>query len=256
MNSRLKLPKYLYAIIFIPLLLLIVYSFKEIKAQGIVDSRDGFVPLLDGKTFAGWEGDMTYWRMENGILIGETTQDAPLKTNTFLIWRNDAPSDFELITEFRITTSGNSGINYRSEEVEGVPFALKGYQADIDGGNNYTGQNYEERGRTTLAYRGQKTLIPTSDTGEKVRNAWSAVIVEKQLGSSDSLKTVIKSEDWNECHLVVKGNRLQHYINGVLMSDVTDNDTVNRKLNGFIGIQLHVGPPMKVEYKNLRIKQN
>ncbi|MNL62756.1 hypothetical protein D3C87_1868090 [compost metagenome] len=75
------------------------------------------------------------------------------------------------------------------------------------------------------------------------------------LGSSDSLKTLIKSEDWNTFHLIVKGNHLQHYINGVLMSDVTDNDTVNGAKKGLLGVQVHVGPPMKVEYKDLRIKQ-
>ena len=69
------------------------------------------------------------------------------------------------------------------------------------------------------------------------------------------MKTLIKSEDWNEFHIVAKGNHLQHYINGVLMSDVTDNDTVNGKMKGLLGVQVHVGPPMKVEYKDLRIKQ-
>jgi hypothetical protein len=71
----------------------------------------------------------------------------------------------------------------------------------------------------------------------------------------DSLQNFIKSEDWNEIHLVIKGNRLLHYVNGVLMSDVTDNDNVNRKMAGLIGVQVHVGPPMKVEYRNIRIKQ-
>ena len=158
--------------------------------------------------------------------------------------------------------NGNSGINYRSEQLKEIPFALKGYQADIDGKINYTGQNYEERGRTTLAYRGQKTTIasqPNPEREESFRNhiknnAWLGMNVTGSLGSSDSLKSLIKSEDWNEFHLIVKGNRLQHYINGVLMSDVTDEDAVNRKLSGLLGVQVHVGPPMKVRYKNLRIK--
>jgi hypothetical protein len=74
------------------------------------------------------------------------------------------------------------------------------------------------------------------------------------LGEADSLMAKINSEGWNEAHLIVKGNRLQHYINGVLMSDVTDDDTVNRKMEGLLGVQVHVGPPMKVEYRNLRLK--
>ena len=140
---------------------------------------------------------------------------------------------------------------------------MKGYQADIDGANRYTGQNYEERGRTTLAYRGQITNInPQSgsmkpeDVRAKVKNnAWSDLKIIGTLGSSDSLKTKIKNQDWNSFHLIVKGNRLQHFINDILMSDVTDNDAVNGKLKGILGVQVHVGPPMKVQYRNLRLKQ-
>ncbi|MET3112606.1 hypothetical protein AAKU52_000317 [Pedobacter sp. CG_S7] len=226
------------------------------KEQAVVAVKEDFTDLFDGKTLNGWEGDATYWRMEDGIVVGETTLSTPvLKNNTFLTWNGGELGDFELITEYRITAQGNSGINYRSEVVENVPFALKGYQADIDGNNNYTGQNYEERKRTTLAYRGEKVSIPTSSKGKVENNAWSSRTIEGSLGNSDSLKTTIKAEDWNECHLIVKGNRLQHYVNGILMADVTDNDSVNVKLSGLLGMQIHVGPPMKVEYRNFRIKR-
>jgi len=86
-------------------------------------------------------------------------------------------------------------------------------------------------------------------------NAWSAMTVTGSLGDSDSLKTKIKAEDWNTFRLVIKGNHLQHYINDVLMSDVTDEDTVNGKTKGLLGVQVHVGPPMKVQYRNLMLKQ-
>lgn len=223
--------------------------------------KDDFVKIFDGKTLKNWEGDPTYWRVENGSLVGEVTPATLLKTNTFIIWRGGQTTDFELITEFRIATTGNSGINYRSVQLKDIPYALKGYQADIDGANRYTGQNYEERARTTLAYRGQKTIInaqsdPSATLQANIKNnAWTGVTVEASLGHSDSLKAHIKNENWNECRIVAKGNRLQHFINGVLMSDVTDNDTVNRKLTGLLGVQVHVGPPMKVEYRNIRLKQ-
>lgn len=214
--------------------------------------------IFDGKTLNGWEGDTNYWRVENGHLVGEITPDKPLKTNSFIIWQGGEPADFELTLKFRITTGGNSGINYRSEKLTDIPHALKGYQADIDGANRYTGQNYEERGRTTLAYRGQKVTIPASgltrEQGSK-NNAWTAAQVTGSLGANEALKEKIKSQDWNTCRLVVKGNRLQHYINGVLMSDVTDNDTVNGKSKGLLGMQVHVGPPMKVEYKDILLKE-
>src|SRR5690606_13736705 len=91
--------------------------------------EDEFVTLFEGNSFSGWEGDPAYWRVENGVLIGETNANTPpLENNTFLIWEGHEPGDFELITEFRISSGGNSGINYRSERVVGLPFALKGYQ--------------------------------------------------------------------------------------------------------------------------------
>lgn len=221
-------------------------------------SSKGFEQIFDGKTLNGWEGDSVHWRAENGHIVGEVTPETLLKTNTFLIWKGDQPADFELTCEFKITSGGNSGINYRSVMVENVPHALKGYQADIDGANRYTGQNYEERGRTTLAYRGQITTIPEATDSLKdgvKNNAWTPTVVTGSLGSSDSLKTFIKSEDWNKCRLVIKGNHLQHYINGVLMSDVTDNDTVNGKSKGLLGVQVHVGGPMKVEYRDIMLKR-
>ncbi|CAL1519809.1 DUF1080 domain-containing protein [Chitinophaga sp. MM2321] len=217
-----------------------------------------FVSIFDGKTLNGWEGDSIHWSVQDGNIVGEITPANLIKTNTFLIWKGGQPADFELTLEFKITKEGNSGINYRSVAVEDVPHALKGYQADIDGANHYTGQNYEERGRTTLAYRGQEVTIPapTSSLKDGVKNnAWTAAIVTKSLGSADSLQTLIKSEDWNKCHLIVKGNHLQHYINDVLMSDVTDNDTVNGKSAGMLGVQVHVGGPMKVAYRNIMLKQ-
>jgi len=238
--------------------LLIIILPTIVSAQ---KKKDRFVSIFDGKSLRGWEGDPIYWRVEDGNIVGEITPDKLVKNNTFLIWRGGEPKDFELKLECRITKAGNSGINYRSEQIEEVPFALKGYQADIDGANRYTGQNYEERGRTTLAYRGQKTTINAADdTSAPVRdnvknNAWTKVEVTKSM-DKDSLQSFIKSEDWNEIHLIIKGNRLLHYVNGVLMSDVTDNDPPNRKMKGLIGVQVHVGPAMKVEYRNIMLKQD
>jgi hypothetical protein len=233
------------------------------KVSNTGNSEKGFVKIFNGQNLDGWEGDPTYWRVENGNLVGEITPATLLKANSFIIWKGGEPADFELKGEFNIAKAGNSGINYRSERLTDVPFALRGYQADIDGNNRYTGQNYEERKRTTLAYRGQITTISPqtgSMTPEQVRakvqrNAWTDLKVTGSLGHTDSLKTKIKTEDWNDFHLVVKGNRLQHYVNGILMSDVTDNDQVNGKSKGFLGVQVHVGPPMKVQYRNLRLKQ-
>ncbi len=235
----------------------------EIMTAENTADQDGFVTIFDGETLNGWEGDPDLWRVENGSLVGEITPGNELKTNSFIIWQGGEPGDFELITEFRITEDGNSGINYRSERLDTIPYALRGYQADIDGKNRYTGQNYEERKRTTLAYRGQKTTVssqPNPDEEGSLRanvesNAWKNTEVSETLGEDEALKAKIKAGDWNEAHLIIKGNHLQHYINGVLMSDVTDNDSENRMMQGKLGVQVHVGPPMKVEYRNIRLKQ-
>ena len=221
--------------------------------------NNGYHLIFDGKALDGWEYDPVYWRVEKGVLIGEITPSTLLKRNSFIIKKDFVTRDFDLKVEYRVSSLGNSGINYRSEPIDSLPHAMCGYQADIDGQNLYTGQNYEERGRTTLAYRGQKVILNTPEGSTLLKdniknNAWTHTMVTGSLGSADSLKGRI-SGDWNEYHLIVKGSRLLHYINGVLMSDVTDNDTVNRKFSGSLGVQVHVGPPMKIEYRNFRIKE-
>ena len=224
--------------------LLGIYS--PIFAQKAQASEKGFKKIFDGKTLKGWEGDPVYWKAENGSIVGVITPETLLKRNTFIIYRDAKPSDFELKCEVKITKDGNTGINYRSEELlPDLPFALKGYQADIDGSDTYTGQNYEERGRGFLAKRGEISVLK-SDMKPTITGS---------LGNSDSLKAKIKKGDWNEIHIVVKDNHLKHYINGVLMSEVTDEDAKNRKYNGVLGLQVHVMPKMKVEYRKLMLKQ-
>lgn len=243
--------------------LLTVVLMSMSACVGQKKNSDGFVSIFDGKTLKNWKGDPTYWSVEDGTLTGQITPTTLLKTNSFIVWQGGQPGDFELKGEFKITEDGNSGINYRSDQLTDVPFALRGYQADIDGKINYTGQNYEERKRTTLAYRGEvSTINPyTGDTdldakpSKRANNNWTNRTVTSSLGTSDELKAFIKKEDWNNFHIIAKGNRLQHYINGKLMSDVTDNDTVNGMKKGLLGVQVHVGPPMKVQYRALRIKE-
>ena len=206
--------------------------------------RHGFQQLFDGKSLGDWSGDTSVWRVEGGALLGEVTPTRQIRTNSFLIWRGGRPADFEFVTEYRISERGNSGVNYRSEEVPNIPFAVKGYQADIDGANTYTGQNYEERGRGFLAMRGQQAVL---ETGTKPR-------ITGSLGDGEALKAKIRTGDWNELRLVVQGNHMRHYINGILMSEATDDDPLNRKDEGLLCLQVHTGPSMRVEYKNLRLK--
>ena len=242
------------------ILLLIVLMTGSCKSTSQSNNGlEGFVKIFDGKTLNGWKGDANYWRVEDGNMVGEITPATLLKTNSFIIWQGGKPADFELKLEFKITKAGNSGINYRSIQLTDVPNALKGYQADIDGANRYTGQNYEERARTTLAYRGEIVTVEKISAAEGLKdyqknNAWLNRKVTGSLGTSDALQTKINSENWNTCRVIAKRNRLQHYINDILMSDVTDLDETNGKRDGLLGVQVHVGPPMKVEYRNIMLK--
>ena len=138
------------------LFILIVGNIFPTQAQ---DKKNEFVKIFDGKTMKGWEGDTDFWKVENGTFVGEVTKEKPLKTNTFLIWRGGLPANFEFKAQYRISPGGNSGVQYRSEELPNIRFALKGYQADIDGADVYTGQNYEERGRGFLAKRGEISVL-------------------------------------------------------------------------------------------------
>jgi hypothetical protein len=233
---------------------------KENKKE--YQNESDFISIFNEKDLSGWVGDSTYWSVKDGTLVGEVTPETILERNSFIIYEKAQPSNFELKLEYKISNSGNSGINYRSVRIEKFPFALKGYQCDIDGKNRYTGQNYEEKKRTTLAYMGEKVTIPSMpDSISKTnlrknvkKNCWQTRIVSDTLGVLKQLKSHIKENDWNSVHLIVKDNRMQHYINGVLMSDVLDLDTENRANKGFLGVQVHVGPPMKVQYKNIKIK--
>ena len=252
----------LKTIIFLSLIFIMLMSCLNKENKKEYQNESDFISIFNEKDLSGWVGDSTYWSVKEGTLVGEVTPETILERNSFIIYEKAQPSNFELKLEYKISNSGNSGINYRSERIEKFPFALKGYQCDIDGKNRYTGQNYEEKKRTTLAYRGEKVTIPSMpDSISKTnlrknvkKNCWQTRVVSDTLGDLKQLKSHIKENDWNSVHLIVKDNRMQHYINGVLMSDVLDLDTENRANKGFLGVQVHVGPPMKVQYKNIKIK--
>src|SRR5437016_14139035 len=84
------------------------------RPEPIQGDEAGFQPIFDGKSLAGWEGDPKYWRVEDGCMVGEITPETIIKSNTFIIWRGGSPKNFELKADYRLTSGGNSGINYRS----------------------------------------------------------------------------------------------------------------------------------------------
>ena len=225
------------------------YVPKQTDRPSPIDGDEpGFTPIFDGQSLKGWEGDPTYWRVEGGAIVGEITPATIVKSNTFVVWRGGRPKDFELKLDVRITPAGNSGINYRSASVPdpvtpGNRFALRGYQFDLDGGRKYTGNNYEEKGRLFMAVRGQVARV----VGGRPPIVVASVGDEAQL-------VAMQTDDWNAVHLSVRDHTFMHFLNGRLMSMTIDDDAANRPADGLIGMQVHVGPPMKVEYRNIRLK--
>jgi hypothetical protein len=182
--------------------------------------------------------------VEGGAITGRTTADRPLKKNTFLIWRAATPADFELRLSYKIT-GGNSGVQYRSKDLG--DHVVAGYQADIDGGepDRYSGILYEERGRGILAERGQRVVL--DEAGKKT--------VEALPGDSAERAAAIKRGDWNEYVIVARGNHLVQKINGVTTVDVTDRDTAKAAREGVLALQIHAGPPMTVQFKDIRLTE-
>lgn len=210
----------------------------------ILAADDGFEPIFDGKTLKGWDGNPAFWSVRDGAITGQTTAENPTKGNTFIIWRDGEVGDFELKLEYKII-KGNSGIQYRSQEVEGQKWVMKGYQGDFEAGDTYSGINYDEKGRGILAQRGQKTVIKENGKPEVV----------EQFGETKELQSHIKKEDWNEYHITANGFTLTHKINGHVTSIVVDEDESDRDAKGLLAFQLHAGPAMTVQFRNIRLKR-
>ncbi|MBM4000455.1 MAG: DUF1080 domain-containing protein [Planctomycetes bacterium] len=203
-----------------------------------------FVRIFNGKDLAGWKGNTDHWSVRDGAITGQTTADKVLKHNTFVVYQEGLPADFELKLQYRIV-GGNSGIQYRSKVIDAEKFIVGGYQADIDSNPRFSGINYDERGRGVLAERGQAVRIAAGGEKETIGS----------LGDRDALQAKIKNEDWNEYRIVAKGNHLQHFINGVLMSEVIDEQGAKSAAKGVIALQLHQGPPMVVQFKDIELME-
>lgn len=203
--------------------------------------EDGFKPLFNGTSLEGWDGNPKFWSVKEGVIVGETTKDNPTKGNTFLIYKGGNVDDFELRLSYKIV-GGNSGIQYRSKA--GDDWRVTGYQADFEAGDTYSGILYDEGGgRNILAARGKKVEIAAD--GKKT---------ETTIADSKELQANIKKEDWNEYVVIAKGNSLKHMINGKVTAEVIDGDEKKQALSGILALQLHAGPPMNVQFKNIRIK--
>jgi len=246
------------------------------------DNFTGFEKIFDGATLTNWDGDPTFWRVEGGAIVGESTAEKPVTENTFLIYRGSEPDNFELKLEFKMNST-NSGVQYRSRQLTGAvgKWVMCGYQADIDFANAYTGMLYEERGRPgflaprgTVQYAGPNSTQqgqcssgqPVAPRGQGAGRAAGEAQPPAtpppaplrgqiaQAEDGEALRGIIKVNDWNQLHIIARGTTLIHLLNGHVTAVFVDDDQTNRSMKGLLGVQLHVGAPMKVEFRNIYLK--
>jgi len=195
-------------------------------------------PIFNGENLDGWTGDPKLWRVEDGVLTGETNDtDKKIDANSFLIWEGGEPADFTLEFKSRITGKNNSGVQYRSRVTDAAKWLVGGYQFDLHPRQEYLGMLYEERGRGIACLRGQKVELADKPT------------VKDELDVPQ-----VDLAEWNTYRLVARGNTLQHFVNGQLAAEIIDVHPEKRAAKGVIALQLHSGPPMKAEFKDMRIK--
>jgi len=206
-------------------------------------SAQEFESIFNGSDLTGWEGNPDLWTVKDGAITGTTSADAPLKYNTFLIYQGEPLKNFNLKLQYRIV-AGNSGIQYRSKVIDPAKWIVGGYQADIEAGKKYTGILYEEKGRGILALRGEKATIDVDGKNTKT-----------SFADTDELQKKIANEDWNDYLIQAHGNKLKHTINGQLMSKTIDGQTDKSSDSGVLALQIHVGPPMVVQFRKISLQR-
>lgn len=204
---------------------------------------DARLTLFDGRSLAGWEGDARFWRVENGVLVGESTLANPCAATTYLVWRGGEVADFELELEWRFPggAPGNSGLQFRSRADS--PEAVAGYQADLESGPDWTGGLYEQDGRGVVTRRGERVVLGPD----------GARTVERFADGAELLDTVDPGA-WNRLRVVAFGPRLSIEVNGAPFSETIDLDPARAARRGALALQLHAGPPMRVEFRALRLR--
>jgi hypothetical protein len=221
----------------------LVTGMATLSLQSTSVAGDDFKPIFNGENLSNWEGDRRYWSVSGGVIRGETSLARMATSNTFLIWRGGLVKDFDLRLKVRIR-NGNSGVQYRSQDLG--KHVVAGYQAEVDNSPGKAGFLYQEKGRKFLALVGEKVEI---DEAQKPK-------VIGQLADKKELiaQRYYREKEWNEYRILARGNRLAHYLNGVQVVDVLDNDPKGRSLEGILALQIHCGPPMLVEFKDILLK--
>lgn len=213
---------------------------------------EGTIQMFNGKDLTGWEGNPKLWSVEDGAITGKTGNEPhnKLKHNTFLVWKGGDVSNFEFKCKYKMV-GGNSGVQYRSKLTGTGEFGPRvgGYQADFEAGKTYSGILYDEGGvaggRGVMCNRGEMVRWNKDNKKE---------VVGKTPKTSEELQNSIKNNDWNEYTIIAKGNHLTHMINGNVTADILDESPKAVK-SGILALQIHVGPVMTVQFKDLQLKK-
>ncbi len=217
------------------------YSAKACKKTP--DIEPGFVSIFNGKDLTGWDGDPRLWSVKDDAIRGRTTKENPAYRNSFCIWRAGKLKNFILKIKFRLH-NGNSGIQYRSQDLG--KWRVGGYQAEVENKPGTVGFLYHERGRGWMVNVGD--IMVVDKKGNKI-------VVGKVADRDELIKTgYYKSKDWNEYTIIARGNHLIHILNGCQTIEMIDNDPNGRAMDGILALQIHTGPPMTVDFKDIRIK--
>jgi len=208
-------------------------------AVGTRPDKEGFVPVFDGKTLRHWSGDSKYWSVQDGALTGVT--DGSLKMNRFITWKDSTIRNFDLRVKVKVTAGGNSGLQYRGTSRPDLGLDIvTGYQCDVVANNpNYNGMLYEEKGRRILSHTGEKVIV------DPAGQPWVVGALPVKEFAPDV---------WHDYRVLVRGNHHQHWIDGHPTADLIDLDENGRALEGVLAVQVHVGPKMKIQYKDFKIK--
>lgn len=207
--------------------------------------------IFNGHDLTGWDGDPRLWSVKDGVIHGETTPEKRTNGNTFLIWKEGKTKDFQLRLSFRCTATNNSGIQYRSKHIPPSKarneWVVRGYQHEIRNQNklpSVAGFIYGEGGK-----RGRMCLV-----GEKAVWDEDGKKVLDTLIDAEGYRKLFRLDDWNDVVIIVKGDHIQHYLNGRLILDFTDKHPKLALREGILAFQIHAGKPMWVEFKNVRFK--
>ena len=225
------------------------------------NDHEGYVPLFDGVSLKGWDGNPKFWRVEDGAIVGESTPTNP-SGNSYIVYRNLAARDFTLKFEIKVEGDGGSGIQYRSKT--GLPWLanipanvtanvgpvnldwmMTGPQADFWPSKVYTGQFYSENTpMRILAWRGQ-VVEGFGAASKKLMGT---------IGDRDALGALVRMNDWNQYTVIARGGTFLHIVNGQLMSAMVDDDpSSSNNQSGLFGIEIEA--TTKVSVRNMWVKK-